>query len=90
MPLGIDGDEEYCDITETLRAGDIIVFYTDGIIESRNHTGELFGVERLDNIIMGCTPDAESIIRNTLLAIEEFTDNAPPQDDLTMLIAKVS
>ena len=65
LPLGIDGEEEYCDITETLRAGDIIVFYTDGIIESRNHTGELFGVERLDNIIMGCTPNAESIIHAT-------------------------
>lgn len=89
LPLGIDGDEQYDDITETLNVGDVVVFYTDGIIESRSRSGELFGVERLDSIINECTPDTETIIRRTLLSIEDFTDDAPPPDDLTMLIAKV-
>ncbi len=89
LPLGIDGDEAYEDITETLNPSDVVVFYTDGIIESRNRAGELFGVERLDAIINECKSDPELIIRKTLLSIEDFTDEAPPADDLTMLIAKV-
>jgi sigma-B regulation protein RsbU (phosphoserine phosphatase) len=89
LPLGIDGDEQYEDITETFESGDVIVFYTDGIIESRSPSGDLFGVERLDEVIADCNPDAESIIRRTLLMLEEFTNDAPPPDDLTMLIAKV-
>jgi sigma-B regulation protein RsbU (phosphoserine phosphatase) len=89
LPLGIDCDEAYEDITETLHTGDVVVFYTDGIIESRDRAGDLFGVERLDQIIQDCNPNAETIIRRTLLAIEDFTDDAPAQDDLTMLIAKV-
>jgi sigma-B regulation protein RsbU (phosphoserine phosphatase) len=89
LPLGIDADEDYQDVVETLHPGDIVVFYTDGIIESRNRAGELFGCERLDAILQQCNPDAETIIRRTLLSIEDFTDDAPPADDLTMLITKV-
>ena len=90
LPLGIDPDETYEDIVETLNPNDIVVFYTDGIIESRNRAGELFGVERLDEILQNCSPDAEAIIRRTMLSIEDFTDDAPPADDLTMLITKVT
>jgi sigma-B regulation protein RsbU (phosphoserine phosphatase) len=90
LPLGIQASEPYCDITEKLEPGDVVVFYTDGIIESRDPSGDLFGTERLDKILGRCAADAEAIIRNTLLAIEEFTDDQPPTDDLTLLIAKVS
>jgi sigma-B regulation protein RsbU (phosphoserine phosphatase) len=90
LPLGIQDGEPYCDITEKLHPGDVLVFYTDGIIESRDAAGDLFGTERLDKILGRCAADAEAIIRNTLLAIEEFTDDKPPTDDLTLLIAKVS
>jgi len=89
LPLGIDSGESYCDMTETLSSGDVLIFYTDGIIESRDATGDLFGVERLDEVISLSTPDPESIIRHTMLALESFINDAPPQDDQTMLIARV-
>jgi phosphoserine phosphatase RsbU/P len=90
LPLGIDCDETYEDHAEMLHPGDVVVFYTDGIVESRDPAGELFGVDRLDKIINDCNPDAETIIRRTLLSIEDFTNDAAPSDDITMLIAKVS
>ena len=89
LPLGIDADEVYEDITQTLSPGDVVVFYTDGIIDLRDPSGELFGVDRLDEIISHCESDPETIIRRTLLALEDFTNEAPPVDDLTMLITKV-
>jgi serine phosphatase RsbU (regulator of sigma subunit) len=68
---------------------DLLLLYTDGITEAR-HPGstELFGEARLDAILASCACDAESIIRKTLLAVEEFTDSAAPMDDMTLLVAK--
>jgi len=89
LPLGIDAGEIFHDVTETLFVGDLILFYTDGITESRDPTGDLFGVPRLDEILCRCPPDPEMIIRTTLIAIEDFTRDAAPTDDLTLLVARV-
>jgi sigma-B regulation protein RsbU (phosphoserine phosphatase) len=89
IPLGIDGDEPYCDDVETLYPGDVMVFYTDGIVEARNRHSELFDTSRLDDVIKACACDPESIIRRTMLAVEAFTDDAAPMDDQTLLVAKV-
>src|SRR5262245_29384887 len=89
LPLGIDPDEEYRDESEQLNVGDVMVFYTDGITESRNRSGELFDTARLDAVLNACECDPESIIRRTMLAVEAFTDDAAPTDDQTLLVAKV-
>jgi sigma-B regulation protein RsbU (phosphoserine phosphatase) len=89
LPLGIDSDEEYRDETVQLNVGDVMVFYTDGIVEARNPTGDLFETARLDEILNACECDPESIIRRTMIAVEAFTDDAAPSDDQTLLVAKV-
>lgn len=89
LPLGIDPDEAYTDATVDLRMGDVLVLYTDGITESRDAAGEMFGAERLDNVIACCAGDVEVMIRNILLAVEEFTDSAAPADDQTLIVARV-
>jgi serine phosphatase RsbU (regulator of sigma subunit) len=48
----------------------------------------MFGNDRLDAILQSCNCDPETIIRKTLLAVEEFTDSAAPTDDMTLLVAK--
>ncbi|CAN5496908.1 hypothetical protein BH09PLA1_BH09PLA1_10500 [soil metagenome] len=90
LPLGIEPDEKYEDRTVTLRAGDAIVLHTDGITEAHKPgSTDLFGQARLDAVLTSCSCDAESLIRKTLLAVEEFTDSAAPADDMTILVAKV-
>jgi len=88
IPLGIDGDEVYEDDVEQLYPGDVMVFYTDGIVEARDRAGQLFGTDRLDDAIKACACDPEAIIRRTMLAVEAFTDDAPPSDDQTLLVSK--
>jgi sigma-B regulation protein RsbU (phosphoserine phosphatase) len=91
LPLGIEPEEIYSDVTATLRVGDALVLHTDGITEARRPTSsELFGQQRLDDVLNSCTCDAEYMIRKTLLAVEEFTDSAAPNDDMTLLVAKVT
>ena len=50
LPLGIDSDQEYGEVRETLEAGASLVLYTDGVIEARRER-ELYGEERLDALL---------------------------------------
>jgi sigma-B regulation protein RsbU (phosphoserine phosphatase) len=89
LPLGIVDDERYSDATVQLHPGDVLVLFTDGITESRNDAGELYGMERLDQAIGCCGSDTEVMIRNILLSVEDFTDSAAPTDDQTLIVARV-
>jgi sigma-B regulation protein RsbU (phosphoserine phosphatase) len=89
LPLGIERDERYIDASATIGRSDALVLHTDGITEARRPgSGDMFGNDRLDAILQSCNCDPETIIRKTLLAVEEFTDSAAPTDDMTLLVAK--
>ena len=88
-PLGVFMDQGYVDAWIPLRPGDQLVFYTDGITETRNDRGELFGARRLDRLL-DCHLDADALIATVLQALERFTEGGPIEDDRTLLIAKVS
>lgn len=90
LPLGVLPEERYQDATAQLRAGDILVIYTDGITEARSPTDELFGTERLEDLLCGCAPDARAIIETTVRKVNEWTDFAPASDDRTLLVGKLA
>jgi len=90
LPLGIDPAESYENQSATLTPGDAVIFYTDGITETRNADGELFGVNRLDEVLMSCTCDAQQVIHKTLAAVDEFGGHLPATDDRTLLAARVT
>lgn len=90
LPLGILENAAYDEATHHLRPGDQIVFYTDGITEAHNASGEMFGVERLDGVLEACRPAAEALIQAVLEAVDAFSAGRPPDDDRTMLIAKIT
>lgn len=90
LPLGILPEEEYQDATAQLRAGDILVIYTDGITEARSPTDELFGTERLEDLLCSCAPDAKAIIETTVQKVNQWTDFAPATDDRTLLVGKLA
>ncbi len=74
-----------------LRPGDRLVFYTDGITEAHNAQGELFGVERLDEVFAACpTCPASELVQGVLDALQRFTGGTTSSDDRTLLIAAVS
>ena len=88
-PLGFMPSVEYRDHTITLRSGDRVVFYTDGITEAANSTGELFGTERLDHVVADCRADSQESLDRVVEAVRGFTGGLPPSDDRTLLIADV-
>ena len=87
LPLGVSPKETHDEYTKTLRPGDLILFYTDGITEAKNPQGELFGTDRIDTVL-GTTPgDAKSLKRDLLDAVARFADGTSIDDDQTFLVA---
>lgn len=90
LPLGIFAEEQYDQVSQRLRPGDQIIFYTDGITEAQNGSGEQFGTERLDQVLEACRPGAKALIDAVLESVAAFTVGKPADDDRTILVAKIS
>jgi len=89
LPLGILAEETYANRSHYFSPGDQLVLYTDGISESVNPQGEMFGARRLDQVLTRCRHDADEIISALLENLKKFTHNAPADDDRTVVVAKV-
>ena len=55
IPLGIDDDVEYKQATREVQPGDLILVYTDGVVEAFNTQKELFGYDRLHELAASCS-----------------------------------
>jgi serine phosphatase RsbU (regulator of sigma subunit) len=85
--IGLNEKNNYMDITLTLKSGDGLLMYTDGITEALDaRSGEMFGRENLaaDFIASGRQPSKE-VVRSALEKAFEFTDYAAIDDDITMI-----
>ena len=68
---------------------DVLVFYTDGVIEARNIYKQEFGEEKLKSIIRVYKDNSPEKIKNSIVQnISSFRDGTPPHDDLTLVILK--
>ncbi len=69
--------------------GDILVLYTDGVTEAINAQAQEFGVSRLREVIRAnATASASQVLKSILAAVDNFAGEAPPFDDLTLVIVK--
>jgi sigma-B regulation protein RsbU (phosphoserine phosphatase) len=79
----------YGEKTVRLEQGDLLVAYTDGIVEPENAYGEMFGEERLKDLIMKhAHADSSEIIARTMEAVNQWTGAGELQDDMTMVVAR--
>lgn len=93
LGLGILRDGEFTDYLEMsslqYKPGDIMVLYTDGIVEALNYKRELFGYDRLQKALDEVTEkDPEEIRQHILSVLYNYTGNEKIDDDYTLLIIK--
>jgi serine phosphatase RsbU (regulator of sigma subunit) len=73
----------------TLAAGDVLVLYTDGVIEAEDSQGEEFGMERLSRLIQqGHMLSSDELMNHILESIADFSRNVGFEDDVTILVVK--
>lgn len=89
LPLGVSQDALYEEAHIELRSDDTVLFYTDGITEAMSPTGELFGVERIDPLLLHSKNDAEAIVEGICEELRRFADGHPTDDDRTMVVLHV-
>lgn len=74
-----------------MKTGDLLILATDGAIELRNPKEEIFGRERLEEVILNSHEEpADSIIANLRQAIHSFHPETRPPDDISMVLIKRS
>jgi serine phosphatase RsbU (regulator of sigma subunit) len=88
--LGMLPDSHFKAVTRTLGKGHSLLAFTDGLVEAHSPTGEVFGAERLREVLRAnCGGTVSALVRAVLDALETFGRHADPHDDVTMLAARL-
>lgn len=75
----------------TLKPGDLLLLYTDGVTEAMNNQHEQFGLDRLsDTVRANSSLSPEQLIQKILLDLSAFTNASTLVDDVTLVAAKAS
>jgi phosphoserine phosphatase RsbU/P len=73
-----------------LESGDLLVAFTDGLVEARNPGNQEYGEERLISAIIEHRDlSAADVEKNILRSVKEWTSDAEQEDDLTLVVVKV-
>ncbi len=87
VPLGIRADEPYAGVRMRLGPGDVLVCYTDGVVEARGPAGEDYGEERLRTLLRTTAHvGAAEMLARLMASVEAHTGDAPRADDETCLV----
>ncbi len=87
LPLGVLNDVTYQEACVTMKPGDLLIFYTDGLVEEHNAKDELFGFERVLNLVNEMRGQGPDKVMNTLLtAIQTFAGQEDQHDDVTLVV----
>jgi|GEM_PF-1934517 len=90
LPLGITESFKYTVNHRDITAGQILAIATDGIFETQNPKGEMFGRQRFYDIIRQNAAEPAGRIMDAILeAVNDFRKDLPPEDDLTLVIVKI-
>ena len=80
---------KYGEETVRLETGDILVAYTDGIVEPENTYGEMFGEDRFQDLLTKyAQADSTEIMNRVMEAVVQWTGSSELQDDMTMVVAR--
>lgn len=86
MVLGVFTDTAYEQAELPLTSGDRLVFYTDGITESRSGDGEEYGEERLTAAALAIRRDSPEAMKDALLADVNAFTGGRFEDDATLIV----
>jgi len=87
LPLGIESNVVYETADLELKPGDVLIFFTDGVVEAFNEAGEEFGNERWNGAIRNLPDwDAHQTLQHLMKKVDEFVRATRQSDDITCLV----
>jgi sigma-B regulation protein RsbU (phosphoserine phosphatase) len=89
MVVGAFPVAEYSESRVELRSGDLLVFFTDGVSEPENAYGDMYGEERLAELVCRCAHLTEDqIVDAVWKGVREWSGEGELADDMTLLLAR--
>jgi len=89
LPLGITTEATFITAEAELRPGDLLVLFTDGVVEAFNSAGEEFSDARLVNLVRNLpTVSAKESLQFLMASVETFVGQTRQSDDITCLILR--
>jgi sigma-B regulation protein RsbU (phosphoserine phosphatase) len=90
LPLGLFDEAEYDEFEFRMKPGDMFVFFSDGILDARNRSGELFGRGRVEKIIGECVgKSADCVVDSLFQAVVDHAAGVETFDDQTVVAIRV-
>jgi sigma-B regulation protein RsbU (phosphoserine phosphatase) len=87
LPLGIRSAGNYETATLDLKPGDALIFFTDGVVEAFNESGEEFGNDRWLSAIRNLPDwDAQQTLQFLMKRVDEFAGATRQSDDITCMV----
>ena len=89
-PIGVEKATEYKDYVQKVKSGDIIITYTDGLVENLNDEGQQYTKESLLKVISdNHAASGKDIAKAVKNDIKKFSGSAVQHDDETLLLVKI-
>lgn len=91
LGLGMQQQSRYAEISHPISVGDMLVLYTDGVIEATNNAGEQFSAERLrDTVASVAARNAREATEQIMSAVRNFTGREQFSDDATVVTIRLT
>jgi len=90
LPLGVMEGVEYTELSVDLEVGDFVAFYSDGVIEAMDETGEMYQVERLREVVKQASVglSARGMVERILQEVAGFVGDVEHHDDITLVVVR--
>lgn len=90
LPLGLFDDADYDEFTFRAKPGDMFVFFSDGILDASDKNGDLFGRERVGEIV-AANPEAsaDEVVKAIFDAVADYVSGEEAFDDQTVVAIRV-
>ena len=88
IPIGVFPDFEWEGAECRFDKDDVLVLYTDGVLEAASESGEHFGAERLEATVRAAPSAPEEMLRAIHEALAAHERGSPPRDDRTLVIVR--
>jgi sigma-B regulation protein RsbU (phosphoserine phosphatase) len=90
LPLGLFDEADYDEFSFRAKAGDLFVFFSDGILDASNQAGDLFGRERVEKIVSANpSASADAVVKSIFDAVAEHAGGGDAFDDQTVVAIRV-
>jgi len=91
LPMGVNSElTRYEQVETVLTPGDLVIFTTDGVVETQNSAGTILGFDRLETIISaGPTISAHAMQTHILEQVQSYQHSTEQFDDMTVIVIQV-